>query len=80
MVIHNFNVKSVAVLPVETDPPLVVDANAELTGAVPFEQFQTVPRRQAQIGQLARAMKLRELAEGNALNLRRKTVVPRAKP
>ena len=39
MIIHNFHVRSVSFFPHETDPPLMVDANAVLTFAVTFKFF-----------------------------------------
>lgn len=37
--------------PEETDPPLVVDANAVLAGPVAAERLETMGRRQAEIAQ-----------------------------
>jgi hypothetical protein len=75
MVIHNSNVVRVFTVPAEANAPLVVDADAVLSGAIAFQGFQAVAGRQGQVTQFARAIKLRELPQGHALNLRRQAVV-----
>ncbi len=75
MIIHNFNVVRVFALPAEAYPPLVVDADAVLSGATAFQGFQAVAGRQGQVAHFARAIKLRELPQGHTLNLRRQAVV-----
>jgi hypothetical protein len=75
MIIHNFNVVRVFATPAEAYPPLVIDADAVLSGAVAFQGFQAVAGRQGQVAQFARTVKLRELPQGDALNLRRQAVV-----
>lgn len=75
MVIHNFHLMRVFTLPLETNAPLLIDANAMLAGAIAFERLQAVARGQRQIPQRPRAMNLRQLAERHALNLRRQAVV-----
>jgi hypothetical protein len=71
MVIHNSNVARVFTVPAEANAPLVVDADAMLSGAIAFQGFQAVAGRQGQVTQFAGAIKLRELPQGHALNLRR---------
>ena len=44
MVINNFNVISVFIMPNETDAPLAVYPNAVLPLAVPFQGFESVGR------------------------------------
>ena len=56
MVIHNFHVKRILALPAETDPPLVIYANAVLAFAVIFQGFQMVAIRHTQIIQAPRLM------------------------
>ena len=75
MIIHNFNVVRVFTVPAEANAPLVIDADAVLANAVAFQGFQAVAGRQRQVTQFARAIKLRELPQGHALNLRRQAVV-----
>jgi hypothetical protein len=80
MVIHNFNVVGAAFMPSEANPPLVIDADAVLPGAPTFESFQAVSGREPQVAQLARAVQLGELPQGDALNLRRQAVAAPALP
>jgi hypothetical protein len=62
-------------VPAEANPPLVINTDAVLSLTVAFQCFQSVAWRQLQVAQLARAVQLRELPQGNALNLRRQSVV-----
>jgi len=80
MIIHNLDVKRIFALPAEAEPPLVIDAEAVLAGAVSFQGFQPVAGRQHQVAQFPRAVQLRQLPKGNALNLRRQSVVAPALP
>jgi hypothetical protein len=75
MIIHNFNFVRVFTVPTEARSPLVVDADAVLSGAVASQRFQMIAGRQGQVTQFARAIKLRELSQGHALNLWRQAVV-----
>jgi len=45
MVINYLNVFGISINPTETNAKLFVNANAVLTGTVPFQQFQMIPRR-----------------------------------
>jgi hypothetical protein len=45
MVIRDFHVKSVALTPFKTNPPLIVDPNTVLSFPIPSESFQTVTGR-----------------------------------
>ncbi len=51
MVVHDLDVHGArgAFRPLETDPPLVVDADAVLAFAVAFEPFQAVPGQRAKV-------------------------------
>ena len=49
MVIHNFNIVSVAVNPFEADTPLVIDPDAILTFTVPAQSFKPVAWRRKQV-------------------------------
>jgi hypothetical protein len=49
MIINNFNIVGVAVLKAEANPPLFVDADAPLSGAITHKLFQPVAGRDAQI-------------------------------
>jgi hypothetical protein len=70
MEVNNFNgVRSVC-LPTETDTPLVVDADGVLAFAVGFEGFQSIAERNAKLIKFCDGVKLGELAQGGALNVR----------
>jgi hypothetical protein len=49
MVIDNFNVVRIAITPDEAQPPLVIDADAVLSGPVPGQRLQVVGRRLPEI-------------------------------
>ncbi len=51
VVVDDFNVISLTVLPSETDPPLIIDSETVLSCAVSFKNFQTVARDCCQIVQ-----------------------------
>ena len=57
MVVRDFDVVDVAFLPPEADPPLLVDADAVLTFAIPFELLQSVSRRYSEIVQRVNIVK-----------------------
>ncbi len=61
VVIHNLNVKRIAVTPGEADAPLVVDPHAVCPGAITLEQFKLVSRRRAEIIQPPGLMQVQEL-------------------
>src|SRR4051812_22597092 len=60
VVVRDFDVVGIAVLPSETDPILFVDANAVLATTRTTEQFQTITRRNRQLRQFAYPIQLRE--------------------
>jgi hypothetical protein len=49
VVVAEFDIAGVSFLPDETDAPLVVDADGMLAGASPFERFEPVAGRNAQV-------------------------------
>lgn len=49
MIIHDFNIKGIAIFETEAYAPLIVDANAPLTFAVMRQGFQPVRWRHAEI-------------------------------
>ena len=50
-------------MPHETDPPLVVDANAVLPPPITVQRLQTVPGRYTQIGKFLRRTSIDELPQ-----------------
>lgn len=45
MVINDFHILCTGVRPTKTDPPLIVDANTELTRPIAFKRFKMVAGR-----------------------------------
>ena len=58
MVIDDFNVVSVAIFKAETHAPLVVNADAPLSGTVMSQRFKLVGRGKAQIFNALNAIQL----------------------
>ena len=51
MIVNNFNLVRIVLLPAEADAPLVIDPNAQLAAAAPFESFQTGAGECGQVSQ-----------------------------
>jgi hypothetical protein len=71
MVIGNFNVSRVAILPDKANAPLIVYANAVLPGSVATQFFQPVCRRYPQIANTPRIIDHAQLSQGNLLDIGR---------
>ena len=69
MVIHNLNLVSVPVTPLETDAPLIVEPDAMLSSPIPNQFLQAIPRRRPQVFQCLRSIQEHQLAEGSALDI-----------
>jgi hypothetical protein len=54
--------------PYETDSPLIIDPDTVLTLAVPFERFESVGRRDAQISKTSGAVQHSQLSSCDRLN------------
>jgi hypothetical protein len=67
MVINHFNLVGVSFAPFEADTPLVVDADAELAGAIADKLLESVPRRDPKILKFVGCVYDQELTEGGAL-------------
>ena len=66
VVINNFDLVGVSIAPHETDPPLIVDANAVLSLSISVQRLQTVTRRSSQISQLGCTIELSQFATSDA--------------
>jgi hypothetical protein len=64
MVVNDFDIVRLSILPSETDSPLVIDADAVLAGAVADQRFETIPQRDSQILKFLRRMQVHQLAPG----------------
>ena len=62
MVVHDLNAVCVAIRPDEANAELVVDTDTVLPSPRAFERFQPVPGQCGKINQVARLMKLIQLA------------------
>jgi hypothetical protein len=69
MIIHNFDIESVAFTPLETDPPLVINADAVLTRSITAKQLKTIGRRDAQVLQGDCTIQHTQLAESHLLHV-----------
>jgi len=58
VIVHDFHLVSIVIQPLETNTPLIVDANAVLTLPVPGKGLQPDTRRSAQVIRTRRKMKL----------------------
>ena len=68
MVIDDFDLGRIAVLPAETDSPLIIDANTILTMPISRESFQSISRWDPQIGKCIRRIQDQKLSQSDALN------------
>jgi len=64
MVIHDLNIDGTRFRPFETDPILVVDANAVLSFTVSGKRFQSISGRYAQFIEGQNGIQLIEFPEG----------------
>jgi len=65
VVIGDLNVGWPGLRPVEADAELIVDPDAELSGPVPLQSLQAIPRWKPEGGQAHRRIQLVELPPGN---------------
>lgn len=70
VIIHDFYVVRVTVTPPEAYPPLLVDSDAVLSGAVTRKTLQPVARRDAEIAKLLSGIHKQQLSQRGALQLR----------
>jgi hypothetical protein len=67
-------------MPNETNPPLAVDPDAVLPFAIPFQGFQAIARRNAQIFENTGLVQHAQLAQCARLNVRRQLAASPAGP
>jgi len=65
MVVDDFNLKDTAIIPAETNSPLVIHSNAVLPFPVTLESFEPICRRNSEIIQTFGSIQHRELAKGD---------------
>ena len=71
MVVYDFDIMGIRPGPHETDTPLIIDPDAVLALAPPFQAFQAIARRDAQIVQVLCSMQHAQFPAGDRLNLPR---------
>jgi hypothetical protein len=69
MIIHYFYLKCIPILPFETDPPLVIDADTVLARAFASKHLKAIGRWDTQVLQRDGAIQHAQLAEGDLLNI-----------
>ena len=69
MVIHDLDVPGRTVAPLETDPPLIVDADAVLPPPITVQSFEPIARRNPQIVELFRRVYGKQFCSRPTLNL-----------
>ena len=70
MVVHDLDIVSPCVRPMEAKAELIVNTNAVLAYTVPFQGFQSITRWNSQIVELARDLQLPQLASRNGRDIR----------
>jgi hypothetical protein len=80
VIVHDLDIFDIALGPSEADTPLIVDADAHLSGAVPFQGFEPIGRRIAEVIDRRRSIKLAEFAQRAILNIARKLAAGLALP
>lgn len=72
MVIHNLDFMSIAGIPAEANPPLIVNPDAVLAGAVSSQFLQSIPWRDTKIAESLRCVQHPKLPERHTLDVRSK--------
>ena len=74
MVIHHLNFMRGAIAPDKAKPPLIIDPNAMLPGAITFQRFKPIIRRYAEIIQAYRRIQHAQFAPCHGQNIRRQAL------
>jgi len=70
MIVHDLDLFGPLVRPTEAEAELIVNTNAVLARAVPFQGFQSIARWNSQIVELARDLQLPQLASRHSCDIR----------
>jgi hypothetical protein len=68
MIVYDLDVPDVAIFPTKACAPLIIDANAESSGAIAFERLQAIPGGRFQEIQRGRVVQESQLSLDNGLN------------
>jgi hypothetical protein len=71
VIVDDPDVVGIAILPAETDPPLLIDPNAMLSRSAPLEFLESITGRDAEVLKLLGGVDEDELAEHRAMELSR---------
>ncbi len=71
MIVDDFNMMNAVIMPLEANPPLAVDADRVLTGAVTAQRLQAVGRWYAKVGQRFGKMQHGQFSCSQPLNVLR---------
>jgi hypothetical protein len=71
MIINNFDVFCKSIRPVKAHSPLVIDANAVLTGTTAFERLKVIAGWNSQVLKAVSDFELPEFSPGNPGNIRK---------
>ena len=69
MIISDFDVFCESIRPAKADPPLIIDANAILTGTIAFEGLKVIAGWNVQILKAISDFELPEFSPGNLGNI-----------
>jgi hypothetical protein len=69
VVVDDLNIVNAVRLPSETNPPLIVHSDAELTFAITLQCLKPVSRWDAQASNLSSSMNLQQLPSGRSLDV-----------
>jgi|WetSurSiteA1Bulk_404760.scaffolds.fasta_scaffold285638_1 hypothetical protein len=61
MIVDNFDLEGIPVLPTEADPPAIIDAYAVLPRSIFFQRLKAIARRHGQIPQNTSAVQIKQL-------------------
>src|ERR1700680_3242395 len=62
MIVRDFDVVSIVIMPNKTDSILVIDADAVLSIPIPFELFEAIARRNFQVVKVSRCIQHRKFS------------------
>ena len=65
MIIDDLNIVSIAILPPETNPPLVIDTNTPMPSPITFQLFQSVIGRHPEIVHFLSGVQHSELTQSS---------------
>lgn len=80
MVVHDFDMVRIALMPAKADAPLVVNADAVLAFSVAFERFQPVRRRNPQLIEIGDVIEHAQFTARDVLDIARQAARRRTCP